>query len=55
VTQLPGNGSTVFLVRPGRAPVAVYQTAHGARPAALFRWPGTGRGCRTPHPGATRC
>jgi hypothetical protein len=29
VTQLPGNGSTVFLVRPGRAPVAVYQTAHG--------------------------
>jgi hypothetical protein len=29
LTKLPGNGSTVFLVRPGHAPVAVYQTAHG--------------------------
>jgi len=29
VTKLPASRSPVFLVRPGHAPVAVYQTAHG--------------------------
>jgi hypothetical protein len=35
LTDEPGNGSTVFLVRPGGAPVAVYRTAHGGAPCAL--------------------
>jgi hypothetical protein len=34
LTNEPGNGSTVFLVRPGSAPVAVYRTAHGGSPCA---------------------
>jgi hypothetical protein len=34
LTNEPGNGSTVFLVRPGRAPMAVYRTAHGGAPCA---------------------
>src|SRR5512132_514866 len=34
LTREPGDGSTVFLVRPGGAPVAVYQTAHGGSPCA---------------------
>jgi hypothetical protein len=29
LTKLPASRSTVFLVRPGYAPVAVYRTAHG--------------------------
>ena len=29
LTKLPGTRSTVFLVRPGTAPVAVYRAAHG--------------------------
>jgi hypothetical protein len=29
LTNEPGNASTVFLVRPGGAPVAVYRTTHG--------------------------
>jgi hypothetical protein len=29
LTNEPGNASTVFLVRPGGAPVAVYRAAHG--------------------------
>lgn len=34
LTKEPGNGSTVFLVRPGSAPVPVYHTAHGGSPCA---------------------
>lgn len=34
LTKEPGNGSMIFLVRPGSAPVAVYQTAHGGSPCA---------------------
>jgi len=39
----PGNGSTVFLVRAGSAPVAVYRTAHGGAPCALppLAWHGS--------------
>jgi hypothetical protein len=29
LTKLPGSRSTVLVVRPGGAPVAIYQTAHG--------------------------
>jgi hypothetical protein len=35
LTNEPGNGSTVYLVRAGSAPVAVYRTAHGGAPCAL--------------------
>jgi hypothetical protein len=47
VTYIPtndsGNGSTIFLVRPGSAPVAVYRTARGASPCAPppLAWHGT--------------
>ncbi len=35
LTKNPGDSSTVFVVRPGGAPVAVYRTAHGNSPCAL--------------------
>jgi hypothetical protein len=35
LTKDPGNGATVFLVRPGSAPVAVYRAAHGGAPCSL--------------------
>jgi hypothetical protein len=43
LTREPGNRSTVFLVRPGSAPVAVYQTAHGGSPCSLppLAWHGS--------------
>ena len=43
VTREPGNRSTVFLVRPGSAPVAVYRTAHGGSPCSLppLSWHGS--------------
>jgi hypothetical protein len=31
----PGHRSTIFLVRPGSAPVAIYRTAHGSSPCAF--------------------
>jgi hypothetical protein len=34
LTNDSGNGSTIFLVRPGSAPVAVYRTARGPSPCA---------------------
>ncbi|HEX9516870.1 MAG TPA: hypothetical protein VF940_11915, partial [Streptosporangiaceae bacterium] len=55
LTTEPGNSPTVFVVRPGGAPVAVYRTAHGARPALFPRWPGTDRGCCTPLMEAAWC
>jgi hypothetical protein len=43
LTSEPGNRSTVFLVRAGSAPVAVYRTAHGSSPCALppLAWHGS--------------
>jgi hypothetical protein len=36
------GGATVFLVRPGQLPVAIYRTAHGASPcAASLSWHGS--------------
>jgi len=34
LTNDSGNAATIFLVRPGAAPVAVYRTAHGPSPCA---------------------
>jgi hypothetical protein len=34
LTREPGNAATVFLVRPGGAPVAVYRSAHGGSPCS---------------------
>lgn len=52
LTKVPGNGSTVFLVRPGTAPVAVYRTAHGGSPCSLppLAWHGAWL-LYTPHGG----
>jgi len=43
LTREPGNAATVFLVRPGGAPVAVYRSAHGGSPCALppLAWHGS--------------
>lgn len=43
LTKEPGDGSTVFLVRPGSAPVAVYQTARGGASCGLppLAWHGS--------------
>jgi hypothetical protein len=35
LTKYPGDSSTVFVVRPGGAPAAVYRTAHGGSPCSL--------------------
>jgi hypothetical protein len=35
LTKYPGDSATVFVVRPGGAPVAVYRTAHGGSPCSL--------------------
>jgi len=52
LTKVPGNGSTVFLVRPGGPPVAVYRTAHGGVPCASppLAWHGSWL-LYTPHGG----
>jgi len=55
LTRYRGGNSAVFVVRPGSAPVAVYRTDRGARPALFPRWPGTGPGCCTPRTQAARC
>jgi hypothetical protein len=43
LTKEPGNSPTVFVVRPGGAPVAVYRAAHGGSPCALppLAWHGS--------------
>ncbi len=43
LTREPGNAATVFLVRPGGAPVAVYRAAHGGSPCTLppLAWHGS--------------
>ena len=52
LTREPGNAATVFLVRPGGAPVAVYRAAHGGSPCALppLAWHGSWL-LYTPHGG----
>ena len=43
LTKEPGNSPTVFVVRPGGAPVAVYRSAHGGSPCSLppLAWHGS--------------
>jgi hypothetical protein len=43
LTKEPGNSRTVFVVRPGGAPVAVYRAAHGGSPCTLppLAWHGS--------------
>ncbi len=52
LTKDSGDSSTVFVVRPGGAPVAVYRTAHGGSPCSLhpLAWHGSWL-LYTPHGG----
>ena len=52
LTKEPGNSPTVYVVRPGGAPVAVYRAAHGGSPCTLppLAWHGSWL-LYTPHGG----
>ncbi|HEY5988881.1 MAG TPA: hypothetical protein VIV12_21250, partial [Streptosporangiaceae bacterium] len=52
LTKYSGDSSTVFVFRPGGAPVAVYRTAHGGSPCSLppLAWHGSWL-LYTPHGG----